>query len=338
MSIAEVLSAFETVTSGKETSVWVKPYKAPASSEVNQFLFFFKPEVTNVPAGVNLPAILELGLNTLTDAGVEMGAVRIVGGSYLDKHNIMVQHYGVIAKISKEGVSAISDTAKVVLHEKFGDDLKAGAEVLGGHQFLAKFKDFNPFSLLVTNDNLGTTRLAGGTYVMKLKVQGKPFLVLNPFHAFAIQDYINPSKALIVYEGLSKLPWADLRQKLAGATDPAAAEEGSIRNLFLKNKEKLGLKDVDKGSNGIHMSAGPLEGLVELQRFFSDKDKGETLSFTDFAFGAYLASQGASHETIAKLTSNPDAEVGGGKKVSAFDLSEELSYDKAAPVLLSAKL
>lgn len=44
---------------------------------------------------------------------------------------------------------------------------------------------------------------------------------------------------------------------------------GSIRAELLKNKEATGMIDVNMSSNGVHMSAGPLEGLVELQRFMS---------------------------------------------------------------------
>jgi len=223
------------------------------------------------------------------------------------------------------------------MHEKFADELKAGAEVLGGHQFLAKFKQFNPFTLLVVNDNLGTTRLAGGTYLMKIKVLGKMYLVLNPFHSFQLVPYTSPGNAIIVCEGLSSLSWDDLRNKLVGVTEPANALPGSVRNLFLVNKATLGLKDVDKGSNGLHLSAGPLEGLVELQRFFSSHDTNTILPYSAFAFGAYLKSRGASDETIAKFASNPDI-IKDGKKTSLFDLTEEKSFNVAADLLLNAKL
>jgi len=249
----------------------------------------------------------------------------------------MVQHYGVISKISKEGLPAISEAAKTVLHEKFADELKAGAEVLGGHEFLARFKQFNPFTLLVVNDNLGTTRLAGGTYLMKIKVLGKLYLVLNPFHSFQLVPYTSPGNAIIVFEGLSHLSWDDLRNKLAGVTDPSNAQAGSVRNLYLQNKASLGLKDVDKGSNGLHLSAGPLEGLVELRRFFSDHDTKNQVPYTSFAFGAYLKTKGVSDEAIAKFASNPDI-IKDGKKTSLFDLTEEKSFDAAAELLLNAKL
>jgi len=74
-------------------------------------------------------------------------AVRVLSGDYLSEKDIMIQHYGVIASISKNGESAISAVAKQTFNEKFADF--PGAEVLGGHQFLARFPEFNAFSLSV---------------------------------------------------------------------------------------------------------------------------------------------------------------------------------------------
>jgi len=295
-----------------------------------------KPEATNVKAGVKFDKILALALKTLSDAGVEIGAIRVVGGPYLDKFNIMVQHYGVIAKISHEGETAISEAARENLHKNFKDLLDAGAPVLGGHQFLKRYDQFSPFSLLVLNDNLGTTRLAGGTYALKAKVLGVPHIILNPFHAYQVVPYTTKGNAIIVFEGRSKTSWSDLRNKLVGVTDPAKAQEGSLRKLFLKNKDELGLKSVDQGSNGVHLSAGPLEGMVELQRFFSDYN-GKTISYADTAFGSYIAGQGTSAEAVSKFASNPDADKD-GKKVSLFDLTEEKSFDEAAKILTGSKL
>jgi nucleoside diphosphate kinase len=257
----------------------------------------------------------------------------VLGGDYLEKHSLMVEHYGVISKISKQGASAISDQAKEKLESEFKDLLAAGAEVLGGHQFLTAQPHFNAFSLLVLNDNLGTKRLAGGTYAMQIKVLGAPVIVLNPFHAYQLVPYTTSGHAIIAIEGLSKLPWADLRQKVCGVTDPKAAEEGSIRNLFLKNRDALRLGDVDKGTNGVHMSAGPLEGMVELQRFFTDHEQStDKIPFEDLAFGSLLQHKGLPIERIAELAANPDIVVE-GKNVSAFDLTEEKDALAASSLL-----
>jgi hypothetical protein len=121
-----------------------------------------------------------------------------------------VEHYGVISKISKEGVSAISEQAKEKLESEFKDALAAGAKVLGGNQFLAEQSAFNAFSLLVLNDNLGTKRLAGGTYAMRVNVQGKPYIVLNPFHAYQLVPFTTVGNALIAFEGICSVPWYGL--------------------------------------------------------------------------------------------------------------------------------
>jgi len=337
MSLKDILDSFHKVTAEGSTTIseWVTPYTFdPQNSHLHQFIFFLKPEVTAVHQGVHLDKIIELCLNKLKASGIEIGAVRVLGGSYLENQDIMVEHYGVISKISKCGVDVISHEAKTNLESKYKDDLAHGARVLGGHQFLAERKEFNPFSLLVLNDNLGTIRLAGGTYAMKIKLLGSPVILLNPFHAYQLVPYTIPGNGIIVLEGLSKLPWKVLRNEICGVTDPKDAAADSIRNILLTNKSSLGLKDVDKGSNGVHMSAGPLEGMVELQRFFSVKDSGHHLSFSQTNFGALLGSHGVSEENIKKLVGNPIFDHD-AKRISAFDLTEESDAEKAATLLKS---
>jgi len=292
-------------------------------------VFFFKPELTS-SGDVKIDKILPDILHILKKKhhNVEIGAVSVLSGDYLSERDIMIQHYGVIASISKHGESVISAVAKQALGEKFADF--PGAEVLGGHQFLARFPEFNPFSLSVMNDNLGTTRLAGGTYAMKVKVVGKPFIVLNPFSAYQLVPYTTPGHSIVVMEILSKEPWAKLRTDVCGVTDPKDAVEGSIRKTLLHKKGEYGLKEVEKSSNGVHMSAGPLEGMVELQRFFN-------LKAEETAFGKALAKHGFSAEQIAKLATNPLLDVD-GKKVSAFDLTEEKDVSKSLEVLNNFKL
>jgi len=279
--------------------------------------------------------ILEAVQKAFIEAKIDLGAIRVLGGPYLDGHNLMVEHYGVISKISKEGATAISDQAREKLEVDFKDALTAGAEVLGGNQFLLKEPRFNAFSLTVLNDNLGTKRLAGGTYAMQIKVLGKPFILLNPFHAYQLVPYTTPGHAIIAFEGLTKTSWEDLRQKVCGATDPKEAAAGSLRNLFLHNKDLFGLGDVDKGTNGIHMSAGPLEGMIELRRFFTDHEASkDKLGFDSLAFGSLLLSKGLQPERVAFLASNPDLLVE-GKNVSSFDLTEEKDALPSAQLLAS---
>jgi len=334
MDVAAILKAHEKVSKGEVNNTWVKPYDEKKDVQgLHQFLFFLKPEATAANVGVNVDQILELVKQTFEAAHVDVGAIRVLGGEYLDQHNIMVEHYGVISKISKEGVSAISEQAKQKLETDYKDVLAAGAQVLGGNQFLKVESRFNAFSLSVLNDNLGTKRLAGGTYAMQIKVLGKPFILLNPFHAYQLVPYTTPGNTIIAFEGLSKTSWEDLRQKVCGATDPKEAVVGSFRNLLLAKREALGLSDVDKGTNGVHMSAGPLEGMVELQRFFSEAG-GDKVSLDHLAFGRQLLSKGVKSERVHELAGNPVLSVE-GKSVSAFDATEEKDSEHAAKLLAS---
>jgi len=333
LNLENVLAAFKRVTAADSTtdSEWVLPPTPFASHEENQFVFFLKPEATTA----NLKWILESSVKTLSDAGVNFGAVRVVGGPYLDKHNIMVQHYGVISKISKEGYPIISEAAKAKLNADFAADVAVAGLPVGGHQWLANNPDFTPLSLTTVNDNVGTTRLAGGTYLCKFKVLGKVQLVLNPFHAYQLVPYVRKGGALVVFECRSKMSWEDLRTKLCGATDPAKADEGSIRANLLKNKEATGMVAVNLASNGVHMSAGPLEGMVELQRFLSDWDAGKKVSYSELAFGAHLLSLGVTAEQVNKLAENPNVKID-DKTESTFDMTEEQSAVDAGKVLANA--
>jgi len=227
--INAIIVAFKRVTSGDVDSEFVVPY-ANAQADTNQFLFFLKPEATTA----NTEKILKISLEVLAKAGVKFGAIRVVGGPYLDQHNIMVEHYGVISKISKEGHSIISEAAKTNLESKFAEEVKIAGYPLGGHQWLEKNPDFSPLALTTINDNMGTTRLAGGTYLCKFKLLGQTQLVLNPFHAYQLVPFVKKGNALIVFECQSNMPWLELRTNLCGATNPEKAEPGSIRAELLK--------------------------------------------------------------------------------------------------------
>jgi len=77
------------------------------------------------------------------------------------------------------------------------------------------------------------------------------------------------------------------------------------------------------------MSAGPLEALVELKRFFDIKSDSDT------HFGSILTSKGISSDNITFLSKNSDVTVG-EKTISAFDATEENDSETAATKLVTA--
>jgi hypothetical protein len=247
----------------------------------------------------------------------------------------MTEHYGVISRISKEGISAITAEAKAKLDELFKDDLAAGAKVLGAHQFLAETAGYvgthhikpSPETLSALNTAQGSTRLAGGTYLLKHVFAGTTYLLLNIFHPSQLVPYTSAGRGLIVFEGRSDLPWEKLRTEVCGATDPTKAVEGSIRNVLLSKRTELGLAVVNMSNNGCHMSAGPLEALVELRRFF-----GEECAMAATRFGAALLAAGVKEEEIVRWGTNGLVESD-GKQVPAYDLTEEKDLEESVALL-----
>ena len=318
--IDDIRKLFDDTTGAEGAAdAWVRPYLPDGDASQHQFVLFLKPEATAVKEGVNLNAILEVVFEEFNRFSVEINAIRILNGDYLADHHIMDQHYGVINAISKQGVDAISTGAKQRLQEIHGDAIDAGAVVLGAHQFLDAYPAFNAISLCSINDTLGTQKLAGGTYCLRLDVLGDPVIILNPFHPYQLVPYTTSGTGIIVMEGRSATSWKDLREKLTGATDPTKGPEDSIRGKLLSNASSLGLKSVTQGTNGIHLSAGPLEGMVELRRFFEVQD---TL------FSQLMTQHGIAAERIEELAANCNIDTANGPE-SAFDLTEEVDAAQA---------
>lgn len=325
-----ILAGWTRVTSTDNlfTDAWIQSYE-PVEKDVHQSVLFLKPEVTSSQLGIQVDQVVDLALSTLDKFGVGIGAIRVVSGEYLQKHNLMEKHYGVISSISKKGFPVLSTQAMENFKQKFKDERTDC--ILGAHQFLEYAPFFNPQSLKTLNDNLGTVRLAGGTYAMKTKIAGCSMIILNPFHPLQLVPYSKKEDSIILFEIHSRLSWSDLRQKLIGATNPQIAEEGSLRNLFLKNKERLRLPIVDTSNNGVHGSAGPLEAMVEISRFFSKHEVGLTLDYSETSFGKFLLDGGMNSEQISHLASNPEF-----KGISTFDSTEEKNFDEAREILLNS--
>ncbi len=314
-------------SSDSQSALWASPYQADPTDTAHQFVLFLKPEITG--PGAQVSAILEMVLERCAAFDVSINAARALPASILEQHNIMGRHYGVINAISRQGEAALAPGALEKLKSEYAEELAAGARVLGGQQFLAEQPEFSPLALSTLNDNVGTSKLGGGSYCMKLNVLGQRYLLLNPFHAYQLLPYTSPGRAILVLEGRSTRDWVELRQGLTGTTNPATAAPGSIRAELLARKEEFGLADVNQGSNGIHLSAGPLEGMVELQRFFSDFDASSPLPWNETIFGRQLEEAGLDPEALA---SNPSIEKD-GQSISAFDLTEEVNSSESLTLL-----
>jgi hypothetical protein len=304
--------------------VSVKEYSR-TSTEIagNEFLLFLKPDLT-LPTD-RLERVWALVWSVLERFDCRLAAAAACGADYLRRHRIFEDHYGVINQVSSRGLAAVTESGRRridELIEREGGDI----EVLGGHQFLERFSAYTAEWLAATFDSLPLQRFAGGTHGVLMTVDGQRILLLDGFHPYQLQDYYAKGRTILNLVLRSPAPWRALRQELGGATNPAKADPRSIRGLLLHRKEELGLPEVSPMRNGVHVSAGPIEAVVEISRFMSNQDAGHQIQPEDTTLGHELARIGGS-PLLRNLCANGQVRYG-GETESAFDLTEE--WDSSA--------
>jgi hypothetical protein len=311
---------------GAEEAFWTG--KSEAIDGRSEGVVFIKPEVTS--AGVQaLRNLVELTAAKFAAWGVDLQEVGVLGWRYLESRNLTGAHYGVINRVSREGIDALQEETKLKLRALGWSD----EPVLGGHQFMARYPEFTPATLSVLWDNLNqqSERIAPGTYAIRVQVLSEFVWLLNGFHPYQLEHFNAPGKAIVVMLVRSKADWGALRTSLIGETDPTKAEAESIRATLLRNAADWGIPVVNKGLNGIHFSAGPLEGMVELLRFRPSAADARATASSDTNFGAQLEAElgPGSAERFAK---NPDLSIDGAS-ISAFDATEGKNPAEAIEIL-----
>ncbi len=299
----------------------------------NEFVVFSKPELGLLTEDA-LAAVWDLLAGALGEYAVAVHQIRIQTGPELEASGAMAEHYGVINQISRLGRPALTDPAEQALREHFGETLDSAplnsTRVLGGHQFLAAHPEFSPYALGVLFANAEVTRLGPGTYAAPVRLDGDPVIILNGFHPRQLGFFTAEDTVCAFLHCSSPTDWSRLRENLIGATDPARADAGSIRGRLFSDPAAFGLATVSYNFNGVHMSAGPLEGLAELQRFF-----GADRQLIDWTFGQALVAAGVSADDVPGLSANPVLQAG-EERGTAFDLTEGLDAEPAAKLLAGA--
>jgi len=315
---------FETIYENKEVG-----------SGENEFIFFIKPELTLKSAEINFSAILDLAFSKIQEFNLEIKDVKILSADYLREYNIIAQHYGVINKLAAAPIDNMSEGAKAKLCEFAGVSNLQEANVMGAFQFLEKYPMFNAESLDILWQNKSLQKLAGGTYCQNVKVDTDNIYLINGFHPRQITHFTHEGRSIVVFTVSGNVSWADARGKFIGATNPSSAESGSLRNDLLNGQKDYGVPEVSQGLNGFHLSAGPVEGLVELIRYNSNfTDPAGIKNYADFSFGKKLA-ESFSNEEINQMLQNKNVEFS-GKTISVFDLTEEKSAGEALEILKQA--
>jgi hypothetical protein len=296
----------------------------------HEFLFFIKPEITIKSDSIDLDPILSMIVGKIKEFKLQIKNAVILPAVYLDKYSIIAQHYGVINAIARNAKENLSSGAKERFKEQFSVDINV-ANVFGGLELIKAYPSFTPETVDYLWQNSPTVKLGGGAYCQQLKFDGQPIYLVNGFHPRQLEHFVAPGRSIIAFTLVGNTSWKEARNNFIGKTNPADALPGSIRRMMLENKEKFGLTAVNSSWNGVHLSAGPIEGLVELIRYNSDLDSGRKLSATDFTLGKKL-NEYFKPEVVEKILQNCVI-MWEGKETNVFDLTEEKDALEALAVL-----
>jgi hypothetical protein len=308
--------------------------QADPKPSLNQFVILFKPEATALHQSVDVMAIFDHFWRVATEGSIELGRTQILSGTYLRKYGIISEHYGVINNVSVRGEASLTPEYRASLKAwiSTGPD-STPARILGGHQFLENFTNFSPESLAELAKQQGTEPIGPGIYVSRISVGGEHVAVLNAFHPEQLLHFTHPSATTVAVDAVSDRPWGWLRQEFIGKTDPRHAAPDSLRYWALENASSLGIEEVSANRNCFHLSAGPVEGLAELKRFFGPPLPWK-FDYSKTIFGNRLLQAGIEIEMINWILTNPLTRTPAGI-FNIFDLTEELDSPEATALVLN---
>jgi hypothetical protein len=270
-------------------------------------------------------SVKQLVKEQLMSVGIFILSEGIILAEEIDQQSLIDTHYGAIAA---KAVSAMP--AELIVQPSSQEEF---LHVFGitWDEALQQNLVFNAMEaskvLGISTDELGMkwSALTKGVDLLKFgggfycgRIDG--IYVINGFYMDMRAKFTTPGTCIYFLEvewDARGLTWADFRGKVLGATDPAVAAEGSIRNTIYLNWETLALQRCpDTGDNGVHASASPFEALAERANWLN-------MSIESDFFGKALLASGLPLSTIEEWCKDPAVNFE-GKKQSLFDLLEDL--------------
>ncbi len=301
----------------------------------HQFLFFIKPEITRQDSKIQFTSILNMMMKQLNTFDLQIERIVVISAAYLEKYDIIAQHYGVINAVCRDPHKYISEEAQARFESIYNQSFQK-SKILGGLEFLKEFSAYNAESLNALWQDSMSSKIGGGAYCAPIRLNNETYYILNGFHPSQIQHFTAPGRSIVTFSLRGNLDWSAARNQFIGKTNPSEAASESLRNRLLVKREEFGLDQVSASLNGFHLSAGPLEGLVELMRYGSDFSSANIKTTDSFIFGKML-SEKFNQSDIQKMCNN-EMMVIEGKNIGAFDLTEEKNSDEALILLSSARL
>jgi hypothetical protein len=297
----------------------------------NELLFFTKPELIRSIPEDNVAEIFSLILARLAAFGIGIKSIILLTGVYLDENDIVSRHYGIIDEATRQPSDFFSESIRDLFTGIFGRKYDPSL-ILGGFDYIERF-GVDPRALAENWLSHESKKLASGMYCAY--DDERDVYIINGFYPRMLRHFTSKESIVIGFVLETERPWKELRNDFLGVTDPAKASSGSLREELLRKKDRFGIKTVSANFNGVHLSAGPVEALVELIRFTCDKRTPVGLKApADFSFGKKLMPLFSPHDLTAILS---NGRVGyRNREYTVYDLTEEVDSNEAIARLSEA--
>ncbi len=298
----------------------------------NELLLFMKPELFMVSDPDDIHESATLILTRLAEYQVEIDGIMLVGGKFLADQKIMDRHYGYINKLSKSASKFLSDEDLAKVSAALGLRSLNGIDLLGGHEYMDKY----PWETVDELDRVWfskkSVKIRSGFYVQLYEKNGGSFVLVNGFHPAQLNHFTHPDHRTALFLLHSNTVWKTLRNDMVGNTYPEKAGPESIRGSLFADPARYGLEKVDISVNGVHLSAGPYEGVFEVLNFFSSLYPEASRPLPLLV--KHLVEAGMPVKEALSITNNPPLTVA-GKATDLFSATEDLDTTAAIDLWLN---
>lgn len=293
----------------------------------NELLLFMKPELFMVDDAGCVRNSATLVLEKLAEYHAEVHGIAIVGGQFLADKGIMDRHYGFINRLSKHASQILTAEDRARIAAALGLPSLEGVDVLGGHEYMQKYPAETIEELDAYWFSKKSIKLQSGFYLQLYPKNGGRLVLINGFHPGQLNHFTHPDHRIALFLVHSDTAWKVLRNEMVGNTYPEKAAPASIRGSIYATPAQFGLSSVDISNNGVHLSAGPFEGVFELLNFFGglfERDQDRMLPLV----ARRLMARGQPLEKALKVAQNPQVQVE-GKFTDLFSATEDVDTNPA---------
>jgi len=281
----------------------------------NRALIFVKPDAINEKALSYIKEFLTARNITILNEGY-LKAEDIDSKQIIDKHYFAISSAGYF---KTPGELVLNDEAKETFAQLFDNNWQ---DAVGQERVInsktAETLTGSPAELrTMWGAATKSGKIASGLYMAYLPEIEK--IVINGFYPMMRQKFTERGNQVFWMESIfdsNQVSWKQFRTEIIGSTNPKQAATGSLRRELYENYKKFDLAAQPTTSdNGVHASAGPLEGLRErvvwLERTITQDD-----------YGKQLMELGIEEKQLLDMLEDPRVKYQ-GKEESLFDITED---------------